>query len=80
MVAQWVVTKSMYSSLLYQSTGSDNFASDQHRNTCMALGARYRAPKESRPVTAATKPKIVLLTISSYMIINMNKDKHSTKF
>ena len=26
------------------------------------------------------KPKIVLLTITSYMIINMNKDKHSTKF
>ena len=39
-----------------------------------------RAHKGSRPVTAATKPKTVLLTITSYMTINMNKDKHSTKF
>ena len=59
-------------------TRTDNFASDQYRN--MALGAQYHAPKESRPVTAATKPKIILLTVTSYMIKKMNNDKHSTKF
>ena len=43
------------------------------------LKTQYRAFKESRPVTAATKSKIVLLTTTSHKIINMNNDKHSTK-